>query len=217
LIVIGAGIIIVSGFMLAQINEQEVEMAQSDQTVAQNETSKKIQENNSEIQINTSSVAKQQPQEPKQQPQQLITKQNQETTRQPWRLASKAEQISTIGDEYVEYIKLDNKDALDVTEGDKLSLLIPQENWIYEGTVEESTKDYGGDVVLSEGTLDAQNEFASFSMAKGVDKTYVMVMTGESIYQIEIDNKTGVGTVMDDRELDKYRQHDDGVAPEAEF
>lgn len=94
--------------------------------------------------------------------------------------------------------------------GEKLTLFIPQENQNYIGTVQENHTQFGGQVQVSKGSIDDGHPFSSFSVTKGSELTLVMVSTGEKVYQIEINNKTGEGTVIDDQALDFFRQHDDG-------
>ncbi len=117
---------------------------------------------------------------------------------------------------YVEYIKVADKSSMKFSEGQKVSFLIPQENKSYIGTIIESTRAFGGDVKISSGDIENGNEFASFSITEGEKTTFVTVATGESIYQVEIDQQSGIGVVMDDRELNQYRHNEDGIFPPPE-
>lgn len=94
--------------------------------------------------------------------------------------------------------------------GEKLTLYIPQEDQSYIGTVEKNHQQFDGLVQVSSGSIDDGQPFSSFTVTKGSELTLVMVATGEKVYQIEIDNKTGAGTVIDDQSLDHLRKHDDG-------
>ena len=94
--------------------------------------------------------------------------------------------------------------------GEKLTLYIPQEDQNYIGTVEKNHQQFDGLVQVSSGSIDDGQPFSSFTVTKGSELTLVMVATGEKVYQIEIDNKTGTGTVIDDQSLDHFRKHDDG-------
>ena len=99
---------------------------------------------------------------------------------------------------YVEYIKVADNSFKNLSEGQKISFLIPQENKSYIGIINESTRAFSDTVKMSAGDIDNGNEFASFSITEGKNTTFVTVATGESIYQVEIDNQSGIGTVMDD-------------------
>jgi hypothetical protein len=135
---------------------------------------------------------------------------------QIWQLATVVDQLrpkSLPDNVNVEYIKIADPKNLAFSEGQKLSLLIPQENKFYVGTIEESTSEFDGTVVISSGDIKNGGLFSSFSIVEGENTTFVTVATGESIYQIEIDQKSGIGIVMDDRELDQYRHDDDGILP----
>lgn len=119
-------------------------------------------------------------------------------------------------DVLVEHIQTEI-DAFDnLNSGKKLSIYIPQEQLNYVGTVEQSYKQFGGQVSVSSGSIENGQSFSSFTVTKGAELTLVMVATGEKIYQIEIDNETGAGTVIDDQSLDYFRKHDDGQIPPPE-
>lgn len=117
---------------------------------------------------------------------------------------------------HVEYIKVADNSFKNLSEGQKISFLIPQENKSYIGIINESTRAFSDTVKMSAGDIDNGNEFASFSITEGKNTTFVTVATGESIYQVEIDNQSGIGTVMDDRELNQYRHSEDGIYPPPE-
>ncbi len=96
-----------------------------------------------------------------------------------------------------------------LTEGKKISLFIPQEQHEFIGVVEQSYRQFGGRVQVSSGSIKEGDQFSSFTVTKGPETTLVMVATGESVYQVEINNQTGSGTVIDDRALDIFRTQDD--------
>lgn len=112
----------------------------------------------------------------------------------------------------VEYIKIEPNTFDHLQNGEKLTIHIPQEQQDYVGTVEKSYEQFGGQVKVSTGSIENGQQFSSFTVTKGPELTLVMVATGEKIYQVEINNKTGIGTVIDDQALDVFRQHDDGQA-----
>ncbi len=100
-----------------------------------------------------------------------------------------------------------------LTQGARIDFPIPQESHVYSGVVSETHSRFGGKVRVATGTLDSELPFAKFSIVDDGDLALVMVATGESVYQIEIDRRTGIGTVLDDRQLDRFRQVDDGLLP----
>ena len=96
-----------------------------------------------------------------------------------------------------------------LVEGQKVALFIPQTGQEYTGTIEQSHQQFGGQVKVSSGSIEGGDQFSSFTVTKGIQSTLVMVATNEGIYQVEIDNKTGNGTVIDDQALDHFRKEDD--------
>ncbi len=103
-----------------------------------------------------------------------------------------------------------------LSNGQKLAFFIPQEQQDYIGTVEKYHTQFNGQVQVSTGSIDDGRRFSSFTVTKGPELTLVMVATGEKVYQIEINNKTGTGTVIDDQSLDYFRKHNDGRTPPPE-
>lgn len=137
--------------------------------------------------------------------------------KQVWQPIAQQQQPKTLPDNlHVEYIKVADSNSMKFSEGEKVSFLIPQENKSYVGIVNESTRAFGGDVNISSGDIENGSDHASFSVTEGENTTFITVATGESIYQVEIDNQSGVGVVLDDRELNQYRHKEDGIYPPAE-
>jgi hypothetical protein len=116
----------------------------------------------------------------------------------------------------VEYIKANQPGTMNLSEGQQVAILIPQENKSFIGVVDESTRAYGGEITISSGTIENGDENSSFSITEGKNTTFITVATGESIYQVEINKQTGIGVVLDDRELNQYRQNEDGILPPPE-
>ncbi len=138
-------------------------------------------------------------------------------TRQLWQHAALQQRPKDIPDNlYVEYIKVKQPGSMKLSEGEQVSLLIPQENKSFIGIIDESTRAYNGEITISSGTIENGDENASFSITEGENSTFITVATGESIYQVEINNQTGVGVVLDDRELNQYRKNEDGILPPPE-
>jgi len=122
-------------------------------------------------------------------------------------------EVQALPDEIiVEHIQTEPNAYDHLKEGEKLSLFIPQEQHDYIGTVEKSYQQFGGQIKVSTGSLDSNQQLSSFTVTKGPELTLIMVATGDSIYQIEIDNKTGAGTVIDDQALDYFRKDDDAIS-----
>lgn len=140
-----------------------------------------------------------------------------EQIKQVWQPIAQQQQPETLPDNlHVEYIKIAENDSMNFSEGEHVSFLIPQENKSYVGIINESTRAFGGDVNIASGDIENGNEHASFSITEGENTTFITVATGESIYQVEIDNQSGVGVVLDDRELNQYRHKEDGITPPPE-
>jgi len=116
----------------------------------------------------------------------------------------------------VEHIQTKVDEYNHLKKGDKLSIYIPQEQQDYMGTVEKNYQQFDGLVKVSTGPIDAGKQFSSFTVTKGPELTLIMVATGDSIYQIEIDNKTGAGTVINDKALDFFRKDDDAIVTPSE-
>jgi len=116
----------------------------------------------------------------------------------------------------VEHIQTKVDEYNHLKKGDKLSIYIPQEQQDYTGTVEKNYQQFDGLVKVSTGPIDAGKQFSSFTVTKGPELTLIMVATGDSIYQIEIDNKTGAGTVINDKALDFFRKDDDAIVTPSE-
>jgi len=113
----------------------------------------------------------------------------------------------------VEFIRTDGLDVENLRQGDRIDFPIPQESRIYSGVVKEKHERFNGVVKVATGGLETDLPFASFSIVDDGRIALVMVTTGKDIYQVEIDKSTGVGTVLDDKQLDRFRQVDDGVLP----
>jgi hypothetical protein len=116
----------------------------------------------------------------------------------------------------VEHIQLSVNEFDELENGDHFSIFIPQEQQDFNGVVDKNYQQFDGQITISTGTLDNDRSLSSFTVTKGPELTLIMLATGDKIYQIEIDNKTGIGTVIDDQALDFFRKHDDtvGTPPE---
>jgi len=116
----------------------------------------------------------------------------------------------------VEHIQLKPNPYENLKNGERLSIFIPQEQQDYTGTVEKNYQQFDGQIEVSTGPIENGKQFSSFTVTKGPELTLIMVATGDSIYQIEIDNKTGTGTVINDQALDFFRKDDDAIVAPTE-
>ncbi|WP_198246742.1 hypothetical protein [methane-oxidizing endosymbiont of Gigantopelta aegis] len=107
------------------------------------------------------------------------------------------------------YIQTDPDRLANLTEGQTVNFEIPQTQKTYQGVVESHYQQFDGKVNVAKGKITGGDAFSSFSITSGPETTLVMVATEDSVYQIEIDNRTGYGTVIDDRALDYFRKQDD--------
>jgi|GEM_PF-4334821 len=137
--------------------------------------------------------------------------------RKLWKSIPQQEKPASLPDNVeVEFIQMPVGALQNLQVGEKVDLLIPQKGHPYVGTVKKiSSRFSDGNVKVSSGPLDNGQDFSSFSIVEGDKITLVTVATGAEIYQVEIDNKTGVGTVLDDRELQQFRQGNDNLSPPA--
>ena len=136
---------------------------------------------------------------------------NEATLKQLWKTANNSPELTQDlpAEILVAHIQAepDAFDNLDV--GQKVDLYIPQESQAYTGIVKENFKQFNGQVNVSSGSIENGDQFSSFTVTKGLETTIVMVATNQGIYQVEINNKTGAGTVIDDQSLNYFRKHDD--------
>jgi len=137
--------------------------------------------------------------------------------RKLWKSIPQQEKPASLPDNVeVEFIQMPDGALQNLQVGEKIDLLIPQKGRAYVGTVKKTSSRFSdGNVKVSSGPLDNGQDFSSFSIVEGDKITLVTVATGAEIYQVEIDNKTGVGTVLDDRELQQFRQGNDNLSPPA--
>lgn len=107
------------------------------------------------------------------------------------------------------YIQAEPLKLANLTEGQTVNFEIPQTQKSYQGLVESNYQQFDGKVKVVKGKITGGDALSSFSITSGPETTLVMVATEDSVYQIEIDNRTGYGTVIDDRALDYFRKQDD--------
>ena len=95
-----------------------------------------------------------------------------------------------------------------------MEIPIPQEDQPYFGVVGETHDQLNGAVQVWSGPIDGSHATASFTLTRGRTSTYVTVATGTSIYEVAIDNVTGVGSVVNEVDLTKGKEQEDTLTPD---
>ena len=98
--------------------------------------------------------------------------------------------------------------------GQPLEILIPQEEAPLFAVVGETHNQLNGRVQVWSGPIDGSHETASFTITRGQITTYITVATGTSIYEVSVDNATGLGKVFNEVDLTKGKTERDFVIPE---
>ncbi len=98
--------------------------------------------------------------------------------------------------------------------GQPLEILIPQEESPLFAVVGETHSQLNGRIQVWSGPIDGAHETASFTITRGQITTYITVATGMSIYEISVDNATGLGKVVNEVDLTKGTTEKDFVIPE---
>lgn len=98
--------------------------------------------------------------------------------------------------------------------GQPLEILIPQEEFPLFAVVGETHSQLNGEIQVWSGPIDGSHETASFTITRGEVTTYITVATGTSIYEVSIDNATGLGQVVNEVDLTKGKTDRDFLVPE---
>ena len=112
-----------------------------------------------------------------------------------------------------EFIQTNPNALKQIRVGQPLEIQIPQEEFPLFGVVGDAHSELNGRISVWSGPLDAFHETASFTVTQGKKLTLVTVATGLSIYEISIDNATGLGTVVNGLDLIKGKDGNDTVIP----
>ena len=96
--------------------------------------------------------------------------------------------------------------------GQKLALPIPHEDHTYYGVIEERRVQLNGKVRVWSGRIIGGDERTSFTISQGESATRVMVATGENVYQVRMDKSSNLGSVIDEREFDRFHNPGDAMA-----
>lgn len=98
--------------------------------------------------------------------------------------------------------------------GQPLEILIPQEEFPLFAVVGETHSRLNGEIQVWSGPIDGSHETASFTITRGEVTTYITVATGTSIYEVSVDNATGLGQVVNEVDLTKGKTDQDFLVPE---
>ena len=97
--------------------------------------------------------------------------------------------------------------------GQVLEFFVPQLGEAFQSEI-ESTSNQLGDVKVWKGNIEGEGqEKSNFIMTQGEVMTNVVLATAEGVYTVHIDNETGEGTVVDDREYSSRINDNDDAVP----
>lgn len=99
----------------------------------------------------------------------------------------------------------------DLRVGQPIELSLPPPADAVFGVIGERHEQLGGAVQVWSGPLAGENDLASFTITRGVRTTYVTVATGSEVFEVEIDNETGSGSAIDERDIVTGPQENDMV------
>lgn len=129
-----------------------------------------------------------------------------------WDSISADDSFEHPGPEHIEQIQLLPGTLDQIEIGQELELLIPQAARSYI-TLIDSTHNQLNGVKIWKGTLDDGGDKSNVTITEGEILTFVTISSVEGVFSVEIDNATGRGTMIDERE---YKRHmadqDDSVA-----
>jgi len=115
--------------------------------------------------------------------------------------------------EHEERIKTDPEVIANLQVGQMLEFFVPQLGESFQSEV-TSTSNQFGDVKVWKGEIQGEEQDSSnFIMTQGEVMTNVVLSTNDGIYTVYIDNETGQGTVVDDREYTSRMSHENDAIP----
>jgi hypothetical protein len=118
--------------------------------------------------------------------------------------------------EHEERIKTDPEIIANLQVGQVLEFFVPQLGESFQSEV-TSTSNQFGDVKVWKGEIQGEEQDKSnFIMTQGEAMTNVVLSTTEGIYTVYIDNETGQGTVVDEREYTSRMSDTDDAIPYSE-
>lgn len=99
-----------------------------------------------------------------------------------------------------EEIQINPETLRNLTAGQEIEFLIPQQSRTYTGTIEQVSKAASGANTIATGQLiqyhDAEGP-ATFSIIRDDQLTFVTIRTGSDSFQIKVNNDSGKGSVND--------------------
>ena len=112
-----------------------------------------------------------------------------------------------------ERIKTDPEVIANLQVGQMLEFFVPQLGESFQSEI-TSTSNQFGDVKVWKGEIKGEEQDSSnFIMTQGEVMTNVVLSTTDGIYTVYIDNETGQGTVVDDREYTSRMSHENDAVP----
>ncbi|MCB1743006.1 MAG: hypothetical protein KDK91_21700 [Gammaproteobacteria bacterium] len=110
-------------------------------------------------------------------------------------------------------IELDPRVFETLQVGQPLELDIPQLEQPVYAVLGETHTQLNGQVQVWSGPVDGSHPSAAVTITKGEISTYVTVATGDNIYEINIDNNSGKGVVVDEVDMTAGKNGEDAISP----
>lgn len=115
--------------------------------------------------------------------------------------------------EHEERIKTNPEILAKLQVGQVLEFFVPQLGESFQSEI-TSTSNQLGNVKVWKGNIQSEGqEKSNFIMTQGAVNTNVVLSTAEGVYTVYIDNETGEGTVIDDREYTSRMSDTDDAIP----
>ncbi|MES9845585.1 MAG: hypothetical protein ABW162_14145 [Candidatus Sedimenticola sp. PURPLELP] len=111
-------------------------------------------------------------------------------------------------DMHLETILADPQQMGSISIGQTLELPIPQEGKVYQAMIMESGSLLNGAVKTWMGSFDSNGHVGTLTLVRGEGLTVASLATDDTVYSIEIDNETGLGHVLDEKEQAAYYDND---------
>jgi hypothetical protein len=115
--------------------------------------------------------------------------------------------------EHEERIKTRPEVLAQLQVGQVLDFFIPQLGETFQSEITSTSNQLGNVKVWKGDILNEEQEKSNFIMTQGAVMTNVVLSTAEGVYTVYIDNETGEGTVIDDREYTSRMSDTDDSVP----
>ncbi len=125
--------------------------------------------------------------------------------------SEKFEEDTTI--EHEERIKTRPEVLAQLQVGQVLDFFIPQLGESFQSEITSTSNQLGNVKVWKGDIQNEEQEKSNFIMTQGAVMTNVVLSTAEGVYTVHIDNETGEGTVIDDREYTNRMSNTDDSVP----